>query len=157
MEIELTAQNAEVQLGAQQLIKCNSFLERYDMSLSAEQAQELTLRRYAALESTDRVEFGDGILPELLRKFCASPYLSQQELVQTAAQLQECFYYFKNESLDLLSDSELLSLMRQAFDGPAHGSVELLADTELEKLCRTARGCADEDCDSDEVLEDFYD
>ena len=53
--------------------------------------------------------------------------------------LQESFYLYKNESLDELTDDELLEFMKEAFDGRCQGSLEYLEETVLEEFARNIR------------------
>ena len=85
------------------------------------------------------MEFGGGILPKLIRAFCDSPYIDRQNYAATLGELQDAFYYFKNESEDRFSDDELITFMAKVFNGQAHGSAEVLATISLEELCRWAR------------------
>jgi len=54
-------------------------------------------------------------------------------------ELIEIFYYFKNETLDQISDDELISLMKKYFDQSCQGSVELLQNRELVALAHNIR------------------
>ena len=100
----------------------------------------LAAARQEALARTGRVEFGAGVLPDLAFAFCDSPCIERGQFAQTLMELQELFYYFKNESEDTISDDELIEYMKKAFDGPAQGSLEYLSGTSLEQLGRIARG-----------------
>jgi hypothetical protein len=75
----------------------------------------------------------------MIRNFCESPYLSQFNYAATLNDLIETFYYFKNETLDEISDDELISLMKKYFDGRCQGSIELLQNRGLESLARNIR------------------
>jgi len=122
-----------------ELQECNQFTEKFGLTLSKEQIQRLVNERFDALKENGRIEFGEGVLKKLVYAFCSSPYLYQFDYEDTIAVLQEIFYYFKNESDDRLSDDELIAFMRETFDGKAQGSMEYLAETSLEELCRNAR------------------
>jgi hypothetical protein len=124
---------------AQELRDCNGFTGQFGLSLREEQIQSLVARRFGALRDTGRVEFGGGILPKLIYAFCDSPYISQETYEDTITELQDLFYYYKNESEDRLSDDELISFMKTVFDGRAQGSLDYLAGTSLEELCHDAR------------------
>jgi len=119
--------------------ECNQFTEKFGLTLTGEQIQRLVNERFEALQENGRIEFGEGVLKKLVYAFCSSPYLYQFDYEDTIAALQETFYYFKNESDDRLSDDELITFMKQTFDGKAQGSLEYLAETSLEELCRNAR------------------
>lgn len=131
--------NAQKIEAINELRDCNELTIRYGLHLSEHQIKELVEKRFAALEENGRIEFGQGILKKLVAEFCDSPYIYQEIYEDTLLELQECFYYFKNESMDLISDDELISFMKRHFDGVCQGSLEYLSGTSLEELCRNTR------------------
>lgn len=122
-----------------ELAACNAACSRFGLILTPRELEELAEARQQALTATGRVEFGGGILPKLAAAFCGSPYLNAEDYAATLAELQEAFYYFKNESRDALSDDELLRRMAELYDGPAGGSMDYLCSTALPALCRRLR------------------
>lgn len=131
----------ELQLSAaKEELRCCEDLNRfYGLTLTESDITELVQLRSEALKNTGRVEFGGGILPKLIRAFCKSPYVDARNYAATLGDLQDAFYYFKNESMDLFSDDDLIEFMARVFNGPAEGSTELLCGISLEELCRWAR------------------
>ncbi len=123
----------------QELHDSNDFSIKYGLVLSENQIQNLVQKRFDALNDTGRIEFGEGILKKLIFAFCDSPYIHQQNYEETLLELQDAFYYFKNETDDRLSDDELIEYMKDTFDGKAQGSIEYLAGTSLEELRRDSR------------------
>ena len=147
-----------------ELQDCNYITSRYGLMLSDAQIENLVEQRYEVLKSTRRIEFGSGILKKLAEAFCDSVYITQENYEEILASLQELFYYFKNESLDELSDDELIDYMRRSFEGPCQGSIDYLGETALEELCRSTRFGSDidddVDCEEDEAYDsdrDMYD
>lgn len=122
-----------------EIVRRNETSARYGLTLSPAQAQELVEVRRAALQSAGRIELGGGIIGKLILHFCTSPYLDAQNYLETLEELLETFYYFKNESLDRISDDELIEWMQRRFDGICRGSLELLQNRELERLARELR------------------
>lgn len=118
---------------------CNNLGKPYGLCLTEQDITELVELRSQALRNTGRVEFGGGILPKLIRAFCSSPYLDAYNYAETLGLLQDAFYYYKSESQDRFSDDDLIEFMVDVFNGPAHGSAELLTTISLEQLCRWAR------------------
>ena len=114
------------------LRKSNDMSARFGLSLSEPQMRALARRRQEALLDSGRGELGEGILPRLIEAFCDSPYLCQANWEESLGDLQELFYYFKNESRDRLSDDELIASMKRLFDGPARGATEYLAGLPVE-------------------------
>ena len=138
-------------LAAREELRCCRELNRiHGLILTEEDIGELVRLRGEALRATGRIEFGGGILPKLIRAFCGSVYVDRENYAGVLADLQDAFYYFKNESNDVFSDDELVEFMAQVFNGPAAGCAELLTAISLEQLCRWARegfaGDLEEDC-----------
>ncbi len=52
---------------------------------------------------------------------------------------EDMFYLYKNESLDEITDDELIEFMKDQFDGPCQGSLDHLEDTGLEAFARRIR------------------
>lgn len=118
---------------------CNDFTVKYGLQLTDPEIHSLVENRKEALKSNGRIEFGGGILKKLILEFADSPYIFQDNYVSTLMELQECFYYFKSESLEDLTDDELIHFMKKYYDDECQGSVEYLQSTALENLCRDTR------------------
>ena len=126
----------------------------YGLSLGYSQMQELEEGHYRALADYGRIEFGEGILQDLVQMFCDSPYLTQENYAAVLAELQDIFYYFKSESMDFLTDEELLEVMRALFNGKAQGSTTCLSETSMETLCSYLRESWSEENPTDGEGED---
>lgn len=122
-----------------ELERSRALWEAQGLRLTESDLQALAERHLEALRSAGRVEFGGSILPALMHAFADSPYLEQQTCGQTLAELQELFYALKSESGERMTDGELLTAMRDCFDGPAGGAAEYLSGVSLEELCRARR------------------
>lgn len=119
--------------------KCNEYTLKYGLQLTDDEIHLLEEKRKEALVSNGRIEFMGGVLPKLIMEFADSPYLHKDTYMTTLMELQECFYYFKNESLEDIIDDELIRLMKEHFDHRCQGSLEYLRTTVLENICRDAR------------------
>lgn len=118
------------------LIAANEMSAEYGLTLSEQDAHELVEVRSRSLRDTERVELGSGAILKLIEKFCVSSYLNTQNYAETLSELLEIFYYYKTESRDRISDTDLIDAMYTYFEGPCHGSTELLAGRDLETLLR---------------------
>jgi hypothetical protein len=119
--------------------RCNDLTQKYGLQLSEPEILLLVENRKDALEKSGRVEFGGGVIQKIIMEFADSPYLYQDNYVNTLMELQECFYYFKNDALEILSDDELIKRMKKYFDDVCQGSIEYLQTTMLENICRDIR------------------
>lgn len=122
-----------------EILACNDDTAAYGLQLTPRQAQALLETRSAALRKTDRVELGGTILRRMILTFCDSPYLTPENYEETLHQLADAFYYFKSETQDRVGDEALLRYMKQSFDSPCHGSMELLTGTALPDMARRLR------------------
>ena len=135
--------NGLLKLGGQnqieKMLKLNEQTAAFGLVFSEEDAKVLATKRRDTLKEQQRVEFGEGILPKLIFTFCDSCYIDQNNYVETIGRLQEIFYQYKNETMDELSDDELLESMREAFEGECEGSLEFLEETAMERIARKLR------------------
>lgn len=93
-------------------------------------------RRKETLKETGRIELRVGIIDKLIKEFCDSPYVNQENFAETLYELIEIFYEYKNETMDLITDDELLAFMKKSFDGICQGNLEYLSGTILYKMRR---------------------
>ena len=122
-----------------ELEKCNDFTAQFGLTLSQCEVVELIETRTLALKSNGRIEFGGGVIEKIIREFCTSPYLSMHNYAESLHDLTDMFYYFKNKTLDLMSDDDLIKFMKKRFDGICQGSLELLSGRELANMARNIR------------------
>lgn len=129
----------KVQKQLENLLACNEYTSKFGIQLSETEALELVEERKENLIRQERIEFGEGILTKLIFAFCDSPYIYQDNYVDTIQRLQEIFYLYKNESLDEWTDDELITFMKEQFDGKCQGDLDYLEDTSLEAFARKIR------------------
>jgi hypothetical protein len=122
-----------------EVIKCNDFTEEYGLVLTYEQAAELVEARFESLSANGRIELGGGVIDKIIKEFCDSPYVTRYNYAETMQELLKLFYFYKNETLDLLSDDELIKFMKNSFNHSCSGSIELLAERELDKMANNLR------------------
>jgi len=137
-----------------EVIKCNDYTEQFGLVLTQAQAIELVETRSLSLRDNGRIEFGGGVIDKIIKEFCDSPYISMHNYAATLHELIETFYYYKNETLDLISDDDLIKFMKSAFDGVCQGSTDLLSGRELYQLARNLRFGLHTDYSEDNFLDD---
>lgn len=122
-----------------EVMKCNEVTVNFGLVLTEKQAIALVKTRLFSLKENGRIEFSGGVIDKIIYEFCDSPYISMHNYEETLHELLRIFYYFKNETADLISDDELIKKMKSEFDGVCQGSLELLSGRELDKLARHLR------------------
>ena len=119
---------------ADKILECNKNTEQYGLILTEQQALALSHTQTAALKKSGRIELGNGIADKLIDAFSDSPYISDSTYENILHELINLFYYYKNETWDTVSDSDLVDFMKNSFNGCCRGSVELLAEEALPAL-----------------------
>ena len=114
--------------------KCNEYTSKYGLILSDNQIENILERRKETLKETGRVELREGIIDKLIKEFCDSPYMNQENFANNLYELIEIFYEYKNETMDLITDDELIKFMKNSFDGIAQGDLEYLYGTIMYKM-----------------------
>jgi hypothetical protein len=135
----IKSQNLQKEIAFEEIQKCNSFSSKFGITLSPSDIQVLIKERFESLKKYGRIELGSGIMHKIIFEFCDSPFIWQDNYADTLSELQDIFYYFKNESLDEFTDDELIRFMRKSFDNECQGSLEYLRETSLEEVCRGIR------------------
>ena len=132
-------QKISEQYQVNQIMKTNEESKENGLTLTKEDATALVAARGDTLREERRVEFGDSISPKLIRTFADSSFINQEDYAEIIARLQEIFFLYKNESMDMVSDDELLGIMKNAFENESGGDLEYLEGTALEAFARSVR------------------
>ncbi|MGI6642550.1 MAG: DUF6323 family protein [Bacillota bacterium] len=138
-DIALSSGSLSTKQAILEITRQNELTVSHGLLLTERQAMELLETRSCSLKDTGRLEFGAGAIGRLIQEFSSSPYVSPDNYLETLHELIEIFYYFKNETLDLISDDNLIRFMKKCFDGRCGGSLEILRSRDLEEMARSIR------------------
>ena len=126
--------NNKRQIEVANIKKCNEFTNKYGLTLSDTQIESLMEKRIDILKNTGRIEFRNGIIDKIIKEFCDSPYINQENYVLILCGLLDIFYEYKNETMDLVTDDELIKFMKKSFNGICKGNIEYLSGTVMYKM-----------------------
>ena len=126
--------NNKRQIEVANIKKCNEFTYKYGLMLNDAQIESLIEKRIDILKNTGRIVFRTGIIDKIIKEFCDSPYINQENYVLTLYDLLDIFYEYKNETMDLVTDDELIKFMKKAFNGVCKGDTEYLSGTVMYKM-----------------------
>lgn len=133
----LALMNAQTWL--KQVRETNRYTEKFGLTLSETDTELLLAEKNHTLKAQRRVEFGQGILPQIIYAFCDSSFLSQHNYVETLIRLQEIFYLYKNEMQDEITDDELIHFMAEQFETVCYGDLDYLEGTCLDIFAQAVR------------------
>lgn len=109
-----------------ELLEMNETTKTYGLTLAPEDVKSMLEARNRALSGYGRVELGIEAAKELIELFSSSSLIRQEEYAETLNELQEVYYWLKNETEDRIGDRKLLSLMKEMFEDECEGALELL-------------------------------
>lgn len=108
---------------------CNKITSVYGLSLNVKQISNLLEKKQEILKSTGRIEFRESIIKKIIIEFSDSTYITQESYESILHELIEIFYEYKNETMDIVTDDELIKFMKKSFDGICKGDIDYLSGT----------------------------
>ncbi|MGN1409013.1 MAG: DUF6323 family protein [Eubacteriales bacterium] len=132
----ISIENMSLRPVTKELLDLNEITSKYGLTLSAEEAKELSDTRNTALIENDRVEMGCGAITKIIKKFCTSRYINREDYTYILNELVYLFYYIKTETDDKISDNDLINELFERFELYCRGSIDTLEGREVERLIR---------------------
>ncbi len=119
-----------------EILAINEISQEYGLVLTEEEARELSETRRTALIQNERIEAGPGAVPEIIKRFCASRYITKENYSYILNEITELFYYIKSETDDRAGDGELIDELFRRFELNCRGDVDMLEAREAERIIR---------------------
>lgn len=121
------------------ILATNSYTEQFGLMLTKEDVNRIIEVKSETLKEEKRIELGESIVTTIIHEFCDSPYITEANYADTLIKLQAIFFKFKNEMEDEITDDELVTFMKEQFDGVCFGDTEYLETTCLEIFAEAIR------------------
>ena len=119
-----------------ELLEINAESSKYGLVLSEEDAYALSAMRTRSVKENDRIEIGAGAVPEIVKKFCTSRFVTQETYEYILEEVTYLFYYIKTEVDDRITDRELIDELFNRFELECRGSIDTLMTRESERIIR---------------------
>ena len=117
--------------------------QQFNLSLTAQEKEALILSRNNSLTTHRRLELSDTILPTIIQRFSSSQYINNDNYLDHLMRLTDMFYHFKNATMDLVTDIELINFMEEQFNNVCYGDLDYLESTCLERFAKAVRSGKD--------------
>lgn len=121
-----------------ELLEVNEEIKKSGIALTLEDAKQIINVRNKVLQGYGRIELSFEVTKKLIKVFGSSTFINDKNYMYILNDMQETFYYLKNETEDRLGDDKLIELMKDLFENYCEGSVELL-NSHLEEFSRNFR------------------
>lgn len=119
-----------------ELLALNDITWERGLTLTEEEARELSETRTRALKENDRIEFGAEVMRKIMNRFADSRYLDRSSWADVLNEITYYFYFIKAETDDRISDTALVEEMFIRFELYCRGSVERFEQKEVERIIR---------------------
>jgi len=106
------------------ILQTNQESQRFGLIITAEEAKEMVEVRNNVLKSYGRVDLGIEVIEKFIQCFCSSPFINDENYISTINDLQDIFYYMKNETEDKIGDDELIIIIKDFYNNSCGGSIE---------------------------------
>lgn len=123
---------------AAELLQLNNITIQKGLIMTKEEATNVIYVRNTVLNNYGRVDLGIDATKEIIEKFFESSFISKENYIEVINELQEIFYYMKNETEDRISDNDIVLLIKDYFENTCRGSIEFLK-SELQEYPRNFR------------------
>ena len=108
--------NALQEQCSEKLLKLNDESINYGLVLTQKDINDIMKNINETLKKIGRIETSADALEKVISIVYSSPYTDKENYVENINDMQELFYYFKSQVLDLLSDDEVIEILDKAYD-----------------------------------------
>ena len=118
--------NLEV-IQEQELLELNENSSAYGLTLNKEDIKEIINSRNNTLKSYGRIELDINVTKSIIENLYKSQYTDRDDYVELINDLQEVFYYLKNETLDQISDIEIIEIIDEIYNN-CSGRIDIVQE-----------------------------
>lgn len=100
-----------------EILNLNNKSQGYGLVLSKEDVDEIINSRNDTLKYYGRIELDIDVTKKIIENLYTSQYTEKDDYVELINDMQEIFYYLKNETLDEISDIEIITILDKFYNG----------------------------------------
>ena len=126
--IILKSLNSNLQITQEnEILNLNEKSQMYGLSLNKEDVKEIINSRDNTLKSYGRIELDISITKMIIENLYKSQYTDKDDYVYAINDLHEVFYYLKNETLDQISDIEVVEIIDDIYNN-CSGRIDIVQE-----------------------------
>ena len=126
--IILKSLNSNLQITQEnEILNLNVKSQMYGLSLNKEDVKEIINSRDNTLKSYGRIELNISITKMIIENLYKSQYTDKDDYVYVINDLHEVFYYLKNETLDQISDIEIIEIIDEIYNN-CSGRIDIVQE-----------------------------
>ena len=126
--IILKSLNSNLQITQEnEILDLNEKSQIYGLTLNKEDVKEIINSRDNTLKNYGRIELDIGITKMIIENLYKSQYTDKDDYVYAINDLHEVFYYLKNETLDQISDIEIIYIIDEVYNN-CSGRIDIVQE-----------------------------
>ena len=126
--IILKSLNSNLQITQEnEILDLNEKSQIYGLTLNKEDVKEIINSRDNTLKSYGRIELNISITKMIIENLYKSQYTDKDDYVYAINDLHEVFYYLKNETLDQISDIEIIEIIDEVYNN-CSGRIDIVQE-----------------------------
>ena len=126
--IILKSLNSNLQITQEnEILDLNEKSQVYGLTLNKEDVKEIINSRDNTLKNYGRIELDIGITKMIIENLYKSQYTDKDDYVYAINDLHEVFYYLKNETLDKISDIEIIDIIDEVYNN-CSGRIDIVQE-----------------------------
>ena len=110
-----------------EILNLNEKSQIYGLTLNKEEVKEIINSRDNTLKNYGRIELDIGVTKMIIENLYKSQYTDKDDYVYLINDLHEIFYYLKNETLDKISDVEIIEIIDEFYNN-CSGRIDILQE-----------------------------
>lgn len=99
-----------------EILNLNNESQNYGLDLTKEDVEEIINSRNDTLKYYGRIELDISVTKHIIENLYTSQYTDKDDYVELINDIQDIFYYLKNETLDEISDIEIIEIIDKFYN-----------------------------------------
>lgn len=99
-----------------ELLETNEESKEYGLTLSESDVKDIITSRNYTLKGYGRIELDIKTTKQLIENIYKSQFTNINDYLETINDMQEIFYYLKNETDDKICDNEIIELLDELYE-----------------------------------------
>lgn len=109
-------QDKSMNIVKNEILKINEESSVYGLILTSENVEEIIKSRGYSLKTYGRIDLNMDATKKIINKIYISQYTDKDDYVEIINDLQDIFYYLKNETLDKINDNEIIDIIGEFYE-----------------------------------------
>ena len=119
--------NSMINIQKNEILNLNERSQEYGLILTKDDVENIVKSRNHTLNSYGRIDLNMDVTKEIMEILYKSQFTDKDDYVEMINDLVEIFYFLKNETLDEISDKEIIEIIGEFYE-ETRGRIDNIQD-----------------------------